>query len=155
MQKRGFSMVELIIVVAVIAVLASIIMPKFIGARDKSSMEGCKANLKAVAIAMELYSNDNRGNYYPPGAPNYIYPYYATGCYLIPDYLKKAPVCPTGPNSQGYSYAISHDQANLPANVSFSVYCYPRPGGSPWLSSHNGSPICRPSYYSNGTFKEK
>ena len=63
MKKNGFTMVELIIVVAIIAVLASIIMPKMSGARDKGKLSACKGNLKALAVAIEMYANDNGGSY--------------------------------------------------------------------------------------------
>lgn len=154
MKKRGFTMVELMIVIAVIAVLASIIMPKMSGARDKAAIQGCVQNLKKIGIAIEIYSNDNNGNYYPPGSYNYIYPYYSGGCYLTPNYMKSSPVCPTGSNSLGYSYAITHDAANLPAGIPYGVYCYPRSSGG-LVPSHNGSAICRPRMYSNGAVLEK
>jgi len=111
MKNKGFTLIELMIVIAIIAILASILVPNFAKSRDKANLESCKSNLRNIGLAMELYAQDNNGNFFPPSSPNYIYPYYTTGCYLIPAYLKTVPVCPTGRNSFGYSYAISHDHS--------------------------------------------
>jgi len=90
LNRRGFTMVEVIIVVAVIAVLASIIMPKMTGARQKSALEACKQNLLKLGIAMELYANENSGKCVPSNVwyyPNYLV---TAGC------LKAVPLCPLG-----------------------------------------------------------
>ena len=92
-------MVEVIIVVAIIAILASIIMPKMTGARDRSKLSACKANLKHIAIAMEMYMNDNNGQYcvqpgsmYQQDCYNYCI---GSTCILVTQgYLKQAPKCP-------------------------------------------------------------
>jgi len=88
-------MVELTIVVAIIAVLASIIMPKMTGARDKAKLAGCKNNLKHTAIAIEMYANDSNGNYYPPAygpSANFCF---NDSCYLVTGkYISRGPRCP-------------------------------------------------------------
>jgi len=63
MRKNGFTMVELMIVIAIIAVLASIIMPKLGGARDKAAFESCKQNVKNIAAALEMYAAASNGSY--------------------------------------------------------------------------------------------
>jgi len=95
-------MVELIIVIAIICILASIIMPKMGGARGKAKLAACKTNLRHIGLAMEMYANDNRGTLYPPalfvgGLANFPindlygpdYPYLITL-----GYLKYNPICP-------------------------------------------------------------
>jgi len=47
-KKTGFTMIELMIVIAIISILATIIIPKMTGARDKSKLEACKTNLKHI-----------------------------------------------------------------------------------------------------------
>jgi len=61
MKKRGFTMVELMIVIAVISVLATIIIPKFSQSRDRAKLSACKVNLKHIGFAMQMYANDNQG----------------------------------------------------------------------------------------------
>jgi len=90
-EKAGFTMVELMIVVAIISVLASIIMPKFTGARNKSKLEACKGNLKHIAIAIEMYGNDNNGD----RGPNSTVTLNAS-CYLVTGNYLKVVQCPLG-----------------------------------------------------------
>jgi len=146
MNKRGFTMVEVIIVVAIIAILASIILPKMSGARDKAKLEACKANLRHIGIAMALYANDNRGNYYPPGGDPWDW--VSDTCYLLPGgYLKGVPVCPAAAGTVTYNYVINE----APAVTEAYVYCNSNwAGGS--LPSHPGLAQHRPRYYPDRGF---
>jgi len=83
-------MVEVIIVVAIIAILASIIMPKMTGTRDKSKLESCKQNLRNLGTALELYANDNNGKYGTASA------WTDAGCYLVTSGYIKPLQCPIG-----------------------------------------------------------
>jgi len=95
MKKNGFTMVEVIVVVAIIAVLASIIMPKMTGARDKAKVEACKQNLRQINNAIELYANDNNGVRGPVSGTTYVY--LNDSCYLVTEgYLRSAIKCPLG-----------------------------------------------------------
>lgn len=64
MKKSGFTLIELIIVMAILAVLASIGVSAFTTTQKKSRDSGRKANLKAIATALEYYYND-KGKYPP------------------------------------------------------------------------------------------
>jgi len=102
MNKRGFTMVEVIIVVAVIAVLASIIMPKMGGGRDKAKLSACKVNIRHIVVALDLYANDNNGVY----CPNTGYTWVNSSCYLITGgYLARVPICPLN-TTVAYNYRI-------------------------------------------------
>ena len=113
-KKTGFTMVELMIVVAVISVLASIIIPKMTGARDKSKLEACKANLRHISIAMDIYANDNRGYYTPCTTSTRTD--YANCAYLVPDYMKAIVYCPTG---HAYKIVANYggNGSNIPAGA--------------------------------------
>ncbi len=58
--QRGFTLVELMIVVAIIALLASIIIPNYVHARAQGSVAETEANMKQIATALELYYADNQ-----------------------------------------------------------------------------------------------
>ncbi len=57
-MRKNFSLVELIVVIAVIAILAGLIYPAFMKARDRSRMAACASNLKQIGIALNSYTSD-------------------------------------------------------------------------------------------------
>lgn len=56
---RGFTLVELMVVVAVIAVLAALLLPALALAKGKARMVECLGNKRQIAIAMSAYTSDN------------------------------------------------------------------------------------------------
>jgi len=62
-RKKGFTLIELMIVIAIIAILAAVLVPNFMRAREASRLTACKSNLKNISTAVETYSNDNDGLY--------------------------------------------------------------------------------------------
>jgi general secretion pathway protein G len=65
-NQRGFTLIELMIVVAIISILAAILIPNFTHARAQAQTAACEANLREIATAFELYYADNQQ--YPAGA---------------------------------------------------------------------------------------
>lgn len=57
-RQRGFSLVELLIAIAVIAVLAAVIFPTFAAAKRRSRVASCQSNLRQIYSAFELYLQD-------------------------------------------------------------------------------------------------
>lgn len=58
-QRRGFSLVELLVVIAVIAILTGLLLPALNKARDRVRAIHCVSNLKQCGIGMLSYANDN------------------------------------------------------------------------------------------------
>jgi prepilin-type N-terminal cleavage/methylation domain-containing protein len=58
---RAFTLLELLIVIAVAAILASIAYPIFIGAQERAKVTKDMNNLRQIGIATQLYMNDNDG----------------------------------------------------------------------------------------------
>jgi prepilin-type N-terminal cleavage/methylation domain-containing protein len=60
-RNAGFTLVELMVVIAIIAVLAAIILPIYSRSKETARQAACKGNLHAIALALGVYSVDNGG----------------------------------------------------------------------------------------------
>lgn len=69
-SASAFTLVELLIVIAILAILAALLLPSLVSARHKSWKAACLANLRQVGIAITAYAGDNDGLIpYGPKAP--------------------------------------------------------------------------------------
>lgn len=64
MRARAFTLIELLITVAIIAILAAIAVPNFLEAQTRSKVSRVQADLRSIASALEIYYVDR--NTYPP-----------------------------------------------------------------------------------------
>ncbi|MBM3335345.1 prepilin-type N-terminal cleavage/methylation domain-containing protein, partial [Candidatus Sumerlaeota bacterium] len=59
--QRAFTLIELLIVVAIIAILAAIAVPNFLEAQVRSKISRLRADMRTIATAMEAYFTDHNG----------------------------------------------------------------------------------------------
>jgi prepilin-type N-terminal cleavage/methylation domain-containing protein/prepilin-type processing-associated H-X9-DG protein len=64
-ERQGFTLIELIVVIGIIAILAGLLLPALAQAKDRGRAIKCVSNEKQMGIGMELYIQDY--GYYPPG----------------------------------------------------------------------------------------
>ena len=64
MSTNKFTLIEILVVVAIIGILTSLLLPALSSARDKAKLATCKSNLKQMNIAYVLFAEDN-DDYYP------------------------------------------------------------------------------------------
>lgn len=64
-MRRAFTLLELLVVIAVTALLAALLFPVFAGARDRARQTACVSNLRQLALANQMYASDADGHYVP------------------------------------------------------------------------------------------
>ncbi|HEV7300168.1 MAG TPA: prepilin-type N-terminal cleavage/methylation domain-containing protein [Tepidisphaeraceae bacterium] len=62
---RGFTLVELLVVISIISILVAMLLPALSKARQHANTLTCAANFRQIGIMFSMYANDNRG-YLPP-----------------------------------------------------------------------------------------
>ena len=98
-NRRGFSLVELLAVVLVLAVLAAVAIPLYTSQRKSAAGRSCKANITAIAAACSGYAL--RNNAYPAALASLV---------GAAEGMTEIPKCPLG---QSYTYSVAAGVATL------------------------------------------
>ena len=86
-QRRGFTLVEIMMVVMILGFVLAIAVPNILKAREVSRVRACQKMLKSIYDAKEQWAMDNRAA--PTDTPA------ANDLYGADKYLKQTPACPS------------------------------------------------------------
>jgi prepilin-type N-terminal cleavage/methylation domain-containing protein/prepilin-type processing-associated H-X9-DG protein len=73
-RSKGFTLVELLVVVAIIALLASLFLPALARSKEAGRRVACSSNLHQLNVALVLYTSDSSGQFPAPRQPTGRWP---------------------------------------------------------------------------------
>ncbi len=121
---RGFTLVEIMIVVAIIGLLATIAIPNFVRARLKAQQSACINNLRQIDGAKQTWALENKASQNATPVLSNVQPYLGRGT------LGTAPTCPADTAS---TFATSYSLNDLQT----APTCLILPGAAGDLSGHH------------------
>ncbi len=86
-NEKGFTLIELMVVILIIGILVAIAVPIFNNARASAWQRTCQANLRTIDGALQTWAADHPGTNYPQDVAGVF------GA-LVPQYIKEEPRCP-------------------------------------------------------------
>ncbi len=89
--ERGFTLVELMIVILIVGILVGIAVPVFVSARGNAADKVCRANVRVLKSAVGVYNARNGS--YPTSIEE-----------LVPEFVSRVPQCPEVGTPDSYTF---------------------------------------------------
>lgn len=95
MNKKGFTLIEIMLVVIIIGVLSAMVIPRLVGRSEQARMAAASADIEAnISVALDLYELDNGS--YPDSLESLMREPSPAPINWNGPYLKKRPIDPWG-----------------------------------------------------------
>lgn len=109
-KKKGFTLLELLVVLAILAILIAIAVPVYKGQKEKAAITAHNANVRVLETAVESYRQDHDGKLPDKLDINEL---------VNGNYIKSVPKVPASENEKlkGKSYSIESDGKISPAEI--------------------------------------
>ena len=109
-KKKGFTLLELLVVLAILAILIAIAVPVYKNQKQKAAITAHNANVRVLETAVESYRQDNDGKLPDKLDINEL---------VNGKYIKSVPKVPASENEKlkGKSYSIESDGKISPAEI--------------------------------------
>jgi prepilin-type N-terminal cleavage/methylation domain-containing protein len=106
--RRGFTLIEIMIVISILSVLILLLLPNYVKAKSRSRLNACQNNIRTMATSVELYAHDN-GQVYPTSLAA-----------LMPNYMRSINKCPSAIDNQ--SYVTGYASVSAPTDT-YTIEC--------------------------------
>lgn len=126
-SKRGFTLIELIVVISIMAILVGIILPLLAGAKAVARTAECLSNSRTVALVMQMYAQDDKQGFYPTAQMPMNAPFELSWVYLTQPYVESllAYQCPS-------DLSTNWSKPMMPRRTSYGISAYFTPNHPPY-----------------------
>ncbi len=146
--KAAFTLIEVLVVIAVVALLLALLIPAVLGSREASRKHQCAANLHQIGTAVFAYESTH--HYFPAGSNGYGASFFSSVLPFIEQnnlynsinfevvYLIGSPINATASSSKINSFLCPSDSSFIAGNNSGTNYCGNR-GNGVQVHGYNGA----------------
>ena len=142
LKKKGFTLIKLLIVVAIIGIIAAIAIPNLLNAIQRGRQKRTMADMRSVGTAVEAYAVDN--NAYPAGGSAVT----AIASKVEPKFIKKLPT------TDAWQRAFDYVSSPSTAPQEYTIEAYGKNGADEGIYRGQTADFNNDIIFSQGSFVE-